>query len=393
VKDALFQRIFKRNDGMFKIHDVTQWEVNMNHNAALRTAIFTVLEQMNCQPKYSGVFIKPNIGATSVDVNTDPSFVQGLIHWLKTRGIEDIIIGEGAVETEYESSDYNFRFQGWEKLAEEEKVKLVDLNHTDREDIVFMGGGKIALPTIMRGRSYINVAKMKTHMQTLVSLCVKNQKGLLDTPTRKMFHKFGLHEPIAELGKIVKPELCIVDANIAVEGNGPGNWGTLRKVGKLIAGDNMIEVDSVCCHLMSINPDDVEHLRLLRDRHFKDKAWLDKIPPALKPPFKRPASTFTMFKTHLRPENACTACLSSVGKMNKLARKSWLGVKVFSRRGLVQRLDIVVGSPDDVPFRHGYLLFYGDCAKTLAKRYPEYPFIQGCPPVSQKALEQLAKGK
>lgn len=206
---------------MFKIHDVTQWEVNMNHNAALRTSIFTVLEQMNCQPKYKGVFIKPNIGATSIDVNTDPAFAQGLIHWLKTRGIEDIVIGEGAVETEYESSDYNFRFQGWDKLAQEEKVQLVDLNHTEREEVAFMGDGKIALPTIMQGRSYINVAKMKTHMQTLVSLCVKNQKGLLNSTTRKMFHKFGLHEPIAELAKIVKPELCIVDANIAVEGNGP----------------------------------------------------------------------------------------------------------------------------------------------------------------------------
>jgi uncharacterized protein (DUF362 family) len=375
---------------MFKIYDVTQWEANFTLSKAIEIAAFTLMNQISWKPSHDEVFIKPNIGAISKDVNTDPKVVRGIIHYLQTIGIEKITIGEGAVETEYESSDYNFRFQGWDKLAAKEKVDLVDLNHTDRTNVDFMGGGKIGLPTVMLGKSYINVAKLKTHMQTLVSLCVKNQKGILDSATRKMFHKFGLHEPIARLAQIVHPELCVIDGYIAVEGNGPGNWGTLRKVGKLIAGDNMVEVDSACCGMMGIDPDEVEHLRILRGKTFiPGLAQYKDI--ALAKPFKRPDHTFKMFKTHLSPENACSACLSSIGKMTKLARKSWLGVKVFTRKGILQRLDIVVGSPDDVPDPHGYLVFYGDCTRKIAKRYPEYPFIQGCPPVSKQALEQLSK--
>jgi uncharacterized protein (DUF362 family) len=377
---------------MFKIHDVIQWEANFTTFKAIEIAAFTLMNQIGWKPSHAEVFIKPNIGATSKDVNTDPNVVRGIIHYLQTIGIEKITIGEGAVETEYESSYHNFRFQGWDKLAAEEKVDLVDLNHTERTNVDFMGGGKIGLPTIMLGKSYINVAKMKTHMQTLVSLCVKNQKGILDSATRKMFHKFGLHEPIARLAQIVHPEFCVIDGYIAVEGNGPGNWGILRKVGKLIAGDDMVEVDSACCGMMGIDPDEVEHLRILRHdiflpglSQFKDIALVK--------PFKRPDYTFKMFKTYLSPENACSACLSSVGKMTKLAKKSWLGVKTFTRKGLLQRLDIVVGSPEDVPREHGYLVFYGDCARNIAKRYPAYPFIQGCPPVSKQALEQLSKAR
>jgi len=373
---------------MFKIHDVTQWEANFTISKAIEIAAFTLMSRIGWKPLHDEVFIKPNIGANSKDVNTDPNVVRGIIHYLQTIGIEKITIGEGAVETECESSDYNFRL-GWDKMAAEEKVDLADLNHTDRTTVDFMGGGKIGLPTIMLGKSYINVAKMKTHMQTLVSLCVKNQKGILDSTTRKMFHKFGLHEPIARLAQIVRPELCVVDGYIAVEGNGPGNWGTLRKVGKLIAGDDMVEVDSVCCGMMGIDPDEVEHLRILRGNTFTNK--FEEL--ALVKPFKRPDNTFKMFKTHLSPENACSACLSSVGEMTKLARKSWLGVKVFARKGLLQRLDIVVGSPEDAPCSHGYLVFYGDCARKIAKTYPEYPFIQGCPPVSKRALEHLSTFK
>jgi uncharacterized protein (DUF362 family) len=354
-----------------------------------------MMSKSGWKPKHNAVFIKPNIGATSFYVNTDPNVVRGIIHYLQGIGITDIVIGEGSVETEYENTDNNFRNQGWDELVKKENVKLLDLNKCERVAKLWQYGkerglGSLVLPEVLENRSYINVAKLKTHMQTLVSLCTKNQKGLLDSSTRKRFHKWGLHEPIARLAETVSPELCVVDGYVGIEGNGPGDWGTQKKVGLLVAGDSMVEVDSACCGLMGINPDDVEHLKLLREcAHYSTFPVVHTEVT----PFKRPDLSFKRFKTHLRPENACTACLSSVAKMNKLARKSWIGIKVFSRKGLLTRLDIVVGSPKDVPMHHGYLVFYGDCTKKLASRYPEYPFIQGCPPVSQRALEQLAKEK
>ena len=120
---------------------------------------------MKWQPTNPKIFIKPNIGATSFKVNTSPELIRGLIHYLKSIGISDIIIGEGSVETEYESTPYNFKHQGWTKLAEENQVQLVDLNRTERFEVPWFYGN-LSLPKIMQCRTYINAAKMKTHMQT-----------------------------------------------------------------------------------------------------------------------------------------------------------------------------------------------------------------------------------
>jgi len=343
-------------------------------------ASYRALERLKWKPSSDKIFIKPNIGATSKFVNTDPEIVRGIIDYCKDKlRIDDIIIGEGSVETEYESTAYNFRYQGWDKLAKEENVELVDLNKVERVTVSWHYG-EIKIPGVLTERSYINVAKMKTHMQTTVSLCTKNQKGLLDSSTRKLFHKLGLHEPIKRLSEFVKPELCVVDGIVGVEGNGPGDSGTPRKDGLVVAGDNMLQVDRTCCRIMGINPDTVSHLQSAPD----NPVTIPKIRP-----FKLPDKEFKMFNVYMRPENACSACLSSVGKTNKLARETGQGLGFFFKHGILGRLDIIVGSPKEIPEDHGFCLFYGNCTKELSTRYPEYPFIEGCPPVSKQVLEKL----
>jgi uncharacterized protein (DUF362 family) len=384
---------------MLQVYDVLQCEKTaLKPDAMLAVAAQSMMAQSGWTPKHKAVFIKPNVGASSLNVNTDPAVVRGIIHYLQGIDITDIVIGEGAVESESGGTSANFQRQGWDLLAKQEKVGLVDLNKCGRlERFAYpwkYDPTPVMLPKVMKNRSYINVAKMKTHMQTLVSLCTKNQKGLLDIATRKNFHKWGLHDPIARLGEAVSPELCVVDGYYGIEGNGPGDWGTRKKVGLLIGGDSMVEVDCLCCEIMGISFTDVKHLRLLRQyteygdfpsAHLKNVAHIWD-----KKPFKLPDASFKKFKIHLHITNACSACIGSVGGMTGLA-KSWAGVKVFSKKGLLTRLDIILGSPKDIPDRHGHLIFYGECAKKLASRYGDYPFIQGCPPDPKRALEQLAE--
>ena len=348
-------------------------------------ASYRALSILDWIPKKKSIFIKPNIGATSKWVNTDPEIVRGIIHYLRDLGIKDITMGDGSVETEYESTPYNFHYGGWDRLAEKEKVNLIDLNRTERAEIPWYYG-KLSLPKVLFNKTYINVAKLKTHMQTLVSLCAKNQKGLLNSSTRKEFHRLGLHKPIVELAKAVKSDLCVVDGIIAVEGDGPGELGTRRNLDIVVAGTNLIEVDRTCCKIMGIDPFEVEHLKILS----LTKDFID-IPLSFEanPPFQRPSREFKMFNVHMRPENARSACQSSVGKMNKLARKSLKGIWHFFRNGVLSRFDIVIGSPEELPEGHGKIIFYGDCTKKIAKKHPEYPWFRGCPPVSKEVLEKL----
>jgi uncharacterized protein (DUF362 family) len=347
-------------------------------------ATYKALKQANWKPKQRAVFLKPNVGATSKRANTDPEVVRGIIQYVRELGVDDIIIGEGAVVTEYESTNYNYRYCGWDKLAEEEQVQLVDLNTAERVTVPW-DYGNLAIPKLMVGRSYVNIAKMKTHMQTLVSLCLKNQKGLLNYETRKRFHSLGLHEPIARLGEVIQPELCVVDAIWSLEGSGPGDLGTAKSTNLIIVGSDMIEVDLACCSIMGIDPSSVRHINQLQSKGKFNPRW-----PSYQ--FKYPRSEFKMFRVHMQPHpTACTACLSSVGKLNKLARRSWRGRLYFIRHGLLSRLDIIVGNPNDLPKNHGFCVFYGTCASEIARKHPEYPFIQGCPPISKDALEKLMK--
>jgi len=358
------------------------------------SASFQALSNLSWKPKMKSVFIKPNVGATSKTVNTDPEIVRGIIRYLrKNFGIEDITIGEGSVQTEYESTFYNFKYCSWDKLADEEDVTLIDLNKEKRTEISWHYG-KIKIPKILFGKSYINVAKMKTHMQTLVSLCIKNQKGLLDSETRKTIHKLGLHEPIAKLSDIIKPEICLVDGIVGIEGNAPGDLGKTKKVGLIVAGDKMVDVDRICCRIMGIDPDQVEHIRLASDAKgvllsYEESKQLWSYLGAHQ--FKLPSNEFKMFNVHMRPENACTACMSSIGKLNKLARRSLQGITYFIRNGILNRLDIVIGNPQELPNGHGKIIFYGNCTSHIAKQHPNYQWIEGCPPNSKRALGLLSK--
>lgn len=350
-------------------------------------ATYRTLSNLGWKPEKDGAFIKPNIGATSKKANTSPEIVRGLVRYLKDRGIKDVLVGEGAVETEYESTPYNFNYCGWYKLAEEEGFQLADLNEAERVEIPWHYG-KVAIPKVMLGRSYVNVCKLKTHMQTLVSLCLKNQKGLLTAETRKRFHLLGLHEPIAHLADAIKPELCLVDAIIGIEGNGPGDSGRPPKVGMVIAGDDIAQVDRLCCRVMGIDPDRVEHIRIASKGAKDDFGCSGSYSFYFKPP----DDEFRMFNVHMKAhETACTACMSSVGKMNKLARRRPEGVWFFFNHGIRRRLDIIVGNPDKLPDGHGECVFYGNCTARIARAHPEYPFIEGCPPVSKDALHALTR--
>ena len=54
-----------------------------------------------------------------------------------------------------------------------------------------------------------------------------------------------------ELAKVVKPDLIVVDAVEAMEGEGPLR-GKKKEVGALVIGTNILEVDIACCEIMGI---------------------------------------------------------------------------------------------------------------------------------------------
>ncbi len=103
----------------------------------------------------------------------------------------------------------------------------------------------------------INLPKLKTHEMMTMTCAVKNLFGAVVGTGKAGWHlKAGADRDLfarmlVELYLLRKPDLNIVDAVAAMEGDGPGS-GDPRHVGLLLAGENAVAVDVVAAEIAGI---------------------------------------------------------------------------------------------------------------------------------------------
>jgi NAD-dependent dihydropyrimidine dehydrogenase PreA subunit len=69
-----------------------------------------------------------------------------------------------------------------------------------------------------------------------------------------------------DLNTVIKSRLVVVDALVGMEGGlGPTNGKPVR-VGAIVAGDNVVEVDAACARIIGLDPREVAHIRLAAER-------------------------------------------------------------------------------------------------------------------------------
>ena len=118
----------------------------------------------------------------------------------------------------------------------------------------------------------ISLPKLKTHAQMVMTGAVKNQYGLIPGPTKGQWH-FRLQNPdwlaklMIDINKAAKPALAVMDAVVAMEGEGPAG-GEPRQVGALLAGTDLVAVDAVACQLIGLEQDAVPILRVASELGF-----------------------------------------------------------------------------------------------------------------------------
>ncbi len=116
----------------------------------------------------------------------------------------------------------------------------------------------------------INVAKLKTHVETEMSGCVKNLFGTTDTETRKKAHmsrsQRHLMHAIVDIFLVKPPEFHVLDAVVGMEGDGPSH-GRPKKIGWIVAGRNALAVDWVAAKIMRYeNPLFISLIRAATER-------------------------------------------------------------------------------------------------------------------------------
>ncbi|MCG6534619.1 MAG: DUF362 domain-containing protein [Syntrophales bacterium LBB04] len=129
----------------------------------------------------------------------------------------------------------------------------------------------------MEAEVIINLPKLKTHDQMLLTLAVKNMFGCvvglrkpewhmkMDT-NREMFARL-----IVQICRQVKPTFTILDGILAMEGEGPGKRGVPRPLGVIIAGRDEFAVDAAVCRMLGLKPDLLPTLKAAQDLGFLEE--------------------------------------------------------------------------------------------------------------------------
>jgi len=202
------------------------------------------------------VLLKPNMLYAKLPeaaVTTNPEVVAAVIELVRRAGGKPLVgdsPGVGKLSRVAEKS-------GILKVLEETGTELVEF----MEPLEVSGEGlfrrfELARPYLEADR-VINLPKLKTHGMMTMTCSVKNLFGAVVGAAKAAWHlKAGedrdmFARMLLEIYLLRKPDLNIVDAIVAMEGDGPGS-GDPREVGLLIAGVNPVSVDVIAAEVLGI---------------------------------------------------------------------------------------------------------------------------------------------
>lgn len=128
---------------------------------------------------------------------------------------------------------------------------------------------KILHENLIEGRdetTYINIPRLKTHLQTGITNCIKNQHGLL-YDDEKVFDHHRIDEKLIDLLKFFKPDFNIVDATAVVD---YGQFAILPEweipLGLLMSGTDPVACDVIGMKLLGIT--EANHVTLAAAHNF-----------------------------------------------------------------------------------------------------------------------------
>ncbi|MHB9033437.1 MAG: DUF362 domain-containing protein [Anaerolineae bacterium] len=247
------------------------------------------------------IAIKPNATAAErfqhpeSGIGTHPGFIWGLVEYLRNHGAaqRSIHVVEDPLNVDFGSEP------SWEKTGYLELAAATGaiLHAPTLETCIerpvrnpqTAPTRRVSQYAVNPGVALINVPKLKTHNLGITTLCLKNLMGLNYGPERHFCsqamaempvdcansvrtrsewmteaqHEYwqrGLARRLADLGQVITPRLNIVEGIVGRDGTG-FQHGSNITLGLVVAGINMVAVDSVASYLMGFDPEKLIYLQ------------------------------------------------------------------------------------------------------------------------------------
>ena len=267
-----------------------------------RRAAFDAMACLQLELENEKAALKPNVtsgehfASPASGITTHPAFVQGLVEYLQAHGArrDRIRIVEDPRNSD-DNQPRHWRGTGFDQVARDTGAKLHcpstytcvrksvphPLAHSD------LNVSRLAVDP---GTVLINVPKLKTHNLAITTLCLKNLMGLVFASERhfcaqswremppevrantrpryewldETMHRRwqdGLARRLVDTAQVIHPALNVVEGIIAREGTG-FQRGRNRPLGLVVAGTNMVAVDSLVSYLVGFDPQSLIYLQL-----------------------------------------------------------------------------------------------------------------------------------
>lgn len=326
----------------------------------------------------SNVAIKPNLvvpGPASLGATTHPEVVEGIVLFLHGFGVGSIKIIESSWVGD--STARAFKYCGYEELGDKYGIPLIDLKKDTATALIYEGETFEVCDEALNTDFLINVPVLKAHCQTRLTCCMKNLKGCIPDKEKRRYHTLGIHKPVAQLSKLIKTGYNVVDGicgDLSFE-----EGGNPVPAGRIIAGRDALEIDSLCAQLIGYAPDEIGYLLIGKSigvgDYYSEKTHILELNAEEKPVGAvsggREAEKYSKL---IEEESACSACYASaIYALHRLGGETGEAGKIHVGQGFRGKSAEGFG--------------IGNCACGFTEHVP------GCPPKATAVIDALKKRK
>jgi uncharacterized protein (DUF362 family) len=221
------------------------------------------------------IFVKPNMSHPEYvpGVVTNPALISELVSLLRDAA-QEVIVGE--------SNGFNYPCaSAFEKTGIETAVKeaggtVVNLSEDKVVRVKFESNSsplkELFLPrTVLEADAVVDMPLMKTHEFTMYSGAIKNLFGCVPSNRRIYLHPY-LPEVFLRLYSILNPQLTVMDARVALEGNGPTK-GKPVNMNLMLTSNDALATDVIASKIMGLSLEEISYLNYItRKTGLKEEA-------------------------------------------------------------------------------------------------------------------------
>ncbi len=229
------------------------------HEEELARRMREVLEAFPLELEGKSVLVKPNVLGPwpgESGIITHPLFVKAMVEELKRRGAR-VAAGDNPGARGYGRVGGTGRASGMEEALGGDWVNLATSARRVPIESRFLRETTVS-SQVLDCDLLVSMPKFKTHVTAVVTGAVKNSFGFLVGGEKARMHALAprardFGELLVDVYQLRVPDLVVMDAVTAMEGNGP-SCADVRPLGKLIASRNGVAVDTVMAAMMGIDP-------------------------------------------------------------------------------------------------------------------------------------------